>query len=83
MGQKDNENVVMLVPMIFRALEAIIVHDPPEYLPELKDPLRKLDPSTKQALEGRDKKWKESDRLIFYNSRIYVPINHRLRERII
>ena len=39
MGQKDNENVVMLAPMTFRALEAIITHDPPEYLLELKDPL--------------------------------------------
>ena len=28
MGQKDNENVVMLAPMTFRALEAIIMHDP-------------------------------------------------------
>ena len=56
MGQKDNKNVVMLAPMTFRVLEAIITHDPPEYLPELKDPLRKLDPSAKQALEGKDKK---------------------------
>ena len=56
MGQKDNKNVVMLAPMTFRALEAIIVHDPPEYLLELKDPLRKLDPPAKQALEGKDKK---------------------------
>ena len=40
MGQKDNENVVMLAPMTFRALEVIITHDPPEYLPELKDPLQ-------------------------------------------
>ena len=56
MGQKDNGNVVILAPMTFRALEAIITHDPPEYLPESKDPLRKLDPSVKQALEGKDKK---------------------------
>ena len=56
MGQKDNENVVMLGPMTFRVLEAIITHDLPEYLPELKDPLRKLDPSAKQALKGKDKK---------------------------
>ena len=83
MGQKDNENVVMLAPMTFRALEAIVTHNPPEYLPELKDPLRKLDPSAKQALEGKDKKWKESERLIFYDNRIYVPKNHRLHERII
>ena len=73
MGQKDNKNMVMLAPMTFRALEAIIIRDPPEYLPELKDPLQKLDPSAKQALEGKDKKWKESDRLIFYDNRIYVP----------
>ena len=83
MGQKDNENVVMLAPMTFRALEAIITHDPPEYLPELKDPLQKLDPSAKQALEGKDKKWKESDRLIFYNNCIYIPKNHKLHEPII
>ena len=49
----------------------------------LKDPLQKLDPSAKQALEGKDKKWKESDRLIFYNNHIYVPKNHRLCEQII
>ena len=55
MGQKDNKNVVMLVPMTFKALEAVITHDPPEYLPELKDPLQKLDPSAKQALEGKTK----------------------------
>ena len=78
MGQKDNENVVMLAP---RALEAVITDDPPEYLPELKDPLQKLDPLAKQALAGKDKKWKESDGLIFYNNRI--PKNHKLRERII
>ena len=83
MGQKDNENVVMLAPMTFRALEAIITHDPPKYLPELKDPLQKLDPLAKQALEGKDKKWKESNGLIFYNNRIYVPRNHNLREWII
>ena len=83
MGQKDNKNVVMLAPMTFRALEAIITHDLLEYLPELKDPLRKLDPSVKQALEGKDKKWKESDGLIFYDNRIYVPKNHKLCERII
>ena len=83
MGQKDNKNVIMLAPMTFRALEAIVVHDPPEYLPELKDPLQKLDPSAKQVLEGKDKKWKESDGLIFYDNRIYVPINHKLREWII
>ncbi len=51
MGHKDNENVVILAPMTFRALEAVVIHDPPEYLPELKDPLRKLDPSTKQKVE--------------------------------
>ena len=73
----------MLAPMTFRVLEAIITHDPLEYLPELKDPLRKLDPSAKQALEGKDKKWKESDGLIFYDNHIYVPKNHRLCERII
>ena len=83
MGQKDNENVVMLVPMTFRVLEAIITHDPPEYLPELKDPLWKLDPLAKQVLEGKDKKWKESDRLIFYDNRIYIPKNHKLCEQII
>ena len=70
----------MLVPMTFRALEAIIMHDPLEYLPELKDPLWKLDPSAKQ---GKDKKWKESDGLILYDNCIYVPKNHKLREQII
>ncbi len=83
MGHKDNENVTMLTPVHFMVLEAIIVHDPPEYLPELMDLLRKLDPSAKQALEGKDKKWKESDRLIFYDNRIYVSKNHKLHERII
>ena len=58
----------MLVPMAFRVLEAIITRDPPEYLPEPKDPLQKLDPSAKQALEGKDKKWKESNRTIFYDN---------------
>ena len=82
MGQKDNKNVVMLAPMTFRALEAIITHDPPEYPPELKDPLQRLDPSAKQALEGKDKKWKESDGL-FYDNRIYVPKNYKLHEQII
>ena len=81
MGQKDNENVVMLAPMTFRVLEAIVTHDPLEYLPELKDPLQKLDPSAKQALEGKDKKWKESDGLIFYDNCIYVPRNYKLRKR--
>ena len=48
MGQKENENVVMLVPMTFRVLEAVITHDP-------TDPLWKLDPSAKQALEDKER----------------------------
>ena len=76
-----DKKTTKIAPMTFRALEAVITHDP--LVPELKDPLQKLDSSAKQALESKDKKWKESDSLIFYNNHIYVPKNHKLQEQII
>lgn len=78
-GVKDNENIVMLKPEIFRPLTFV---DDEGIMEEIRK-TKEWDDKIKTALKNKDENYKEMNRVVIYKGLVYVLKNRKLREKII
>lgn len=81
-GQDDNENVTLLKPYWFRAMEFEVVQDN-TFLERIRKSRRNSDIAIEKALLNKEKGWEEMDNIVTWHGRIYVPRDKKLREEII
>ena len=82
-GENDNKNVTLLKPEWF-------IHDvtieslDTNLVQRIKDSRKPMDKSVKKALDTGNKEWRREDEgLVFWEHRLYVPRDAKLREDII
>ena len=82
-GENNNKNVTLLKSEWF-VWDTIINSPDLELVQRIKDNTSYIDKLVKKALDARNKEWRqETDRLIYWQHRLYVPQSNKLREDII
>jgi hypothetical protein len=79
---KENQDVVLLKPDLFRAMEISLEGVEKELMETIKAE-RRIDGSVRGALAKKLPLGKKEDDVIYYNGLIYVPRNKELRDKII
>ena len=84
-GEEDNQDIVLLKPEHFRRLlmEGRSEEDSSVILERIRRRFANLDRIVKDRLENKEEGWKESDRVVEWKGRVYVPLDSKLREDII
>ena len=81
-GEQDNLQVTLLPERVFA--KAAVVFDPdPQNLDKIRSKHSKQDPSVTKALRGHLPGWRESDQIITFQDRIYIPKDEALRGEVI
>jgi hypothetical protein len=80
-GENDNENVVVLKPEMFCQVELVMTED--EFLTRARRRHSNRDAIVTKMLALKDKDWLESDGLVTWKGRVYIPVDRKLREDII
>jgi len=80
-GENDNEDIVVLKPEMFRQVELKTVDE--DFLTRARRRHANRDAVVTKMLVLKDKDWSESEGLVTWKGRIYIPIDRKLREDII
>ena len=77
-GENNNENIVMLTPEMFLSLLSL---NTPEdiFINDIKKHRTHLDELVKISLSNKNPEWKETDGIVTWQNRIYVPKDQELR----
>lgn len=83
-GERDNEDVVVLKPEVFRRSEFELKVEEDEIITRIRASRGSMDKSVKKMLEKKEIGWTDDGKgLITWRDRIYIPRDRGLRERII
>src|SRR3954463_1513116 len=80
MGQNDNQDIIVLKEELFRMLEVTEIDE--DLIGKIKS-FRKWDREVMEAIREGKEEWTETDGLVTWKGRIYVPLNPSLRTEII
>lgn len=80
-GEDDNENVTILKPEYFRQVELITEDN--DFLTRACQRCGNHERSVDKMLLSGEAIWTEAGDLILWKERVYIPIDHKLREDII
>ena len=89
MGEKDNEDVILLKSehfrglrtMALRSLQIMTVNDPNDFLPRLRTTTAKPEPEVEQAFRDKDPNWTIEDGMTFKGALEHV-VNFKTSTRL-
>ena len=84
-GEEDNQDIILLKPEHFRRLvtAAWTEEGPSDFVERMRRRFTNRDQVVQDRLKDGEEGWSESDQIMEWKGRVYVPIDSKLREDII